>query len=97
MLSVRSTQEFQAWLDALKDGRAKVRIAARLRQAGAGNLGDWKPIAGPISEMKIDVGPGYRLYFTRQGDVLIICSRAVASPRKRVTYSGRKAYWMNWN
>jgi putative addiction module killer protein len=43
-----------------------------LRQAGAGNLGDWKPIAGPISEMRIDVGPGYRLCFTRQGNVLII-------------------------
>jgi putative addiction module killer protein len=70
--TLRQTQGFQDWLDALKDSRAQVRIAARLRLAEAGNLGDWKPVGGDVSEMRIDVGPGYRLYFTRRGSLLIV-------------------------
>ena len=72
MFTVRQTEEFQAWLDALRDFRAQVRIAARLRLAEAGNLGNWKPVAGEVSEMRVDVGPGYRLYFTRRGGILIV-------------------------
>ena len=72
MLTVRQTQEFQDWLDALVDRRAQVRVAARLRLAEAGNLGDWQPVGGSVSEMRVDVGPGYRLYFTRIGNVVIV-------------------------
>ena len=72
MFTVCQTREFQAWLDALKDMRAQVRIAARLRLAEAGNLGDWKPVGGDVSEMRVDVGPGYRLYFTRRASILIV-------------------------
>jgi putative addiction module killer protein len=70
--TVRLTEEFQAWLDDLADKRAQVRIAARLRQAEAGNLGDWASVGGEVSEMRVHVGPGYRLYFTRRGGVLVI-------------------------
>lgn len=72
MFTVRQTEEFVEWLDALKDERAQVRIAARLRQAEAGNLGDWGPVEGEVSEMRIHYGPGYRLYFTRRGKVIIV-------------------------
>jgi putative addiction module killer protein len=72
MFTVLQTQEFQDWLDALKDFRAQVRIAARLRLAEAGNLGDWKSVGGEVSEMRVDVGPGYRLYFTRRGSILVV-------------------------
>ncbi len=72
MFIVRLTQEFQDWLDELKDLRAQVRIVARLRHVEAGNLGDWKPVGGDVSEMRVDVGPGYRLYFTRRGGILIV-------------------------
>ena len=72
MFIVRQTEEFQTWLDGLRDKRAQVRIAARLRLAEAGNLGDWAPVGGDISEMRVDVGPGYRLYFTRRRSVLIV-------------------------
>ncbi len=72
MFTVRLTQEFQDWLDTLKDVRAQVRIAARLRMAEAGNLGDWKSVGGDVSEMRVDFGPGYRLYFTRRGSILIV-------------------------
>ena len=72
MFTIRQTLEFLEWLDGLKDFRAQVRIAARLRLAEAGNLGDWKPVAGDVSEMRVDVGPGYRLYFTRRGGILVV-------------------------
>lgn len=72
MFSVQQTQEFQASLDGLKDFRAQVRVAARLRLAEAGSLGDWKSVGGEVSEVRVDYGPGYRLYFTRRGSVLIV-------------------------
>lgn len=72
MYILRQTVEFQKWLDDLKDHRAQVRIAARLRLAEAGSLGDWKSVGGEVSEMRVDYGPGYRLYFTRRGTFLII-------------------------
>ena len=72
MFSVRLTQEFQDWLDGLRNQRVQVRIAARLRLAEAGNLGDWKSVGGEVSEMRVDFGPGYRLYFTRRGNILIV-------------------------
>ena len=72
MFIVRQTQEFQDWLDGLRDLRARVRIAARLRLAEAGSLGDWKPVGGDVSEMRVDFGPGYRVYFTRRESILIV-------------------------
>jgi putative addiction module killer protein len=55
---VRQTEEFLTWLDDLKDIRAQVRIAARLRQAEAGNLGDWKVVEGELCELRVHFGPG---------------------------------------
>jgi putative addiction module killer protein len=72
MYTVLQTEEFQGWLDDLSDKRAQIRISARLRLAEAGNLGDWGPVGGPVSELRVDFGPGYRLYFTRRGNLLII-------------------------
>jgi len=70
--TVRQTQAFQEWLDSLKDRRAQVRISARLRQIEFGNLGDWKSVGGNVSELRVDVGAGYRLYFTRRRNEIII-------------------------
>jgi putative addiction module killer protein len=72
VFTICQTEEFVAWLDALADRRAQIRIAARLRQAEAGNLGDWQPVEGEISEMRVHFGPGYRLYFVRRGRVVVI-------------------------
>ena len=72
MFTVQLTTEFQDWLDRLADKRAQIRIVARLRQAEAENLGDWGPVLGRLSEMRIHFGPGYRLYFTRKGRVLVV-------------------------
>lgn len=61
MYKVLLTDECQAWLDALSDQRGQLRIVARIRRAELGNLGDWKPITGRLSEMRIADGPGYRV------------------------------------
>jgi putative addiction module killer protein len=76
MYTVFQTEEFVAWLDDLKDKRAQLRIAARLRQAEAGSLGDWQPIEGEVSEMRVHFGPGYRLYFVRRGRVVVVMLNA---------------------
>lgn len=72
MFTVRQTQEFQDWLDGLKDIKAQLRIVTRLRLAEAGNLGDWKSVGGEVSEMRVAFGPGYRLYFTKRQNILIV-------------------------
>lgn len=71
-IEVRQTETFQRWLERLKDVTAKARILARLRRASLGNLGDWKAVGGGVAEMRIPHGPGYRVYFTRRGDQVII-------------------------
>jgi putative addiction module killer protein len=72
MFLLRQTEEFVAWLDALSDKAAQVRVAARLRQVEAGNLGDWKVVEGDVAEMRLHFGPGYRLYFTRRGQIVVV-------------------------
>ena len=69
------TAVFDTWLKALRDPVAKARVIARVRSAEAGNLGDCAPDGGGISEMRIHVGPGYRLYYCRRGEItyLLLC------------------------
>ena len=71
MLEVRQTAAFGAWLSGLKDRKAQELIAKRLVRIGAGLMGDVKYFDG-IGELRFDHGPGYRIYFTRRGNVVII-------------------------
>jgi putative addiction module killer protein len=66
------TEVFTAWLDKLRDGRARVRIVERLRRFFGGNPGDVKAVGEGVSELRIDYGPGYRVYFCVRGDIIII-------------------------
>lgn len=93
MYLVRQTEEFREWLDRLRDQQAQVRIAARIRHAEAGNLGDAKSVGGGISEMRVDVGPGYRLYFTRRGNIVIVllCGGDKASQQRDIRRAQRIA------
>ncbi|WP_349237828.1 type II toxin-antitoxin system RelE/ParE family toxin [Xanthobacter autotrophicus] len=72
MIEVRQTDEFSAWIKALRDANARARIVNRMRRLAAGNPGDVKPVGSGVSEMRIDYGPGYRVYFVQRGDVLVI-------------------------
>ena len=68
---VQQTEGFAAWRAGLKDLRAATAIRRRLERAQAGNLGDVKPVGDGVSEMRVDLGPGYRIYFTVQGRVVL--------------------------
>jgi len=71
-IEVRQTDIFAAWLAELRDRDARARITARIRRLSLGNPGDVKPIGRGVSEMRIDHGPGYRVYFVARGDAVII-------------------------
>ena len=72
MYTILRTDEFDGWLSKLRDAKGKARIAARIRSAEMGNLGDVEPVGEGISEMRIHYGPGYRVYFKKKGKVLIV-------------------------
>ena len=63
---------FEDWLNALKDIQGRARIRARLARVQAGNFGDCKPLRDGLQELRIDHGPGYRVYLSRQGPVLVL-------------------------
>ena len=73
MIEVRRTDEFARWLKRLKDSNAKSRINLRIRRTSlTGNLGDCKSVGGGVSELRLDFGPGYRLYFSQRGNEIIL-------------------------
>jgi putative addiction module killer protein len=71
-LEVRQTDEFRLWLHRLRDGHAKARIASRIRRMESGNPGDIRSLGGALQEMKIDYGPGYRVYFCYRSNSLVV-------------------------
>lgn len=72
MIEVRQTPEYQKWFDGLKDIGASTRILVRIRRLSLGNFGDAKPVGDGVSELRIDHGPGYRIYFSQRGSVLVL-------------------------
>ena len=72
MVEIRKTNLFAQWLDNLSDIRARARIQARIERLAAGNPGDVEPVGEGVSELRINYGPGYRVYFKRRGQELII-------------------------
>lgn len=72
MYRIERTVEFETWLDGLRDRTAQKRIAMRIRRAETGLLGEWKSLGDGVSEIKVDHGPGYRLYFTIRDQVIVI-------------------------
>jgi len=71
-LQIRRTVAFAKWIDSLRDARAKARIASRIDRLALGNPGDVKPVGEGVSELRIDHGPGYRVYFVRRGETLVV-------------------------
>lgn len=71
-MEIHKTAAFASWLDALKDIRARARILVRIERMATGNSGDMKAVGEGVSELRIDYGPGYRVYFTKRGTQLII-------------------------
>jgi putative addiction module killer protein len=72
MIEVRQTETFAAWFSGLRDRRGRARIQVRIDRLSLGNPGDVRPVGAGVSELRIDYGPGYRVYFVQRGAVLIV-------------------------
>jgi len=72
MIEVRQTAMYAKWFAGLKDARARARIDIRIRRLSLGNFGDVKPVGKGVSELRVDVGKGYRVYFVQRGKRLIM-------------------------
>jgi putative addiction module killer protein len=72
VLEIRKTEVFARWLDGLRDIRARARVLVRIERLAADNPGDVQPVGEGVSEMRIDYGPGYRVYFKRIGREVVI-------------------------
>jgi putative addiction module killer protein len=72
MVEIRKTTEFANWLDNLHDIQARARVLVRIERLAVGLAGDVKPVGSGVSELRIDYGPGYRVYFKRRGREIIV-------------------------
>jgi putative addiction module killer protein len=72
MIEVRQTAVFANWIRSLKDAKTAAKIAQRIVRLQSGLLGDVKPVGDGVSELRIDYGPGFRLYFVRKGKALVV-------------------------
>ena len=72
MIEIRQTDRFMRWFASLRDRQARMRIQARVRRLSIGNPGDVRPVGEGVSEMRIDYGPGYHVYFAHRGSALVI-------------------------
>ena len=95
-MQILRSDEFDAWLRKLRDERARARIQARILRLSMGNAGDAKPVGQGISEMRIDYGQGYRVYFIQRGDELIVllCGGDKSSQDRDIKQS--KSIAMRW-
>ena len=72
MVEIRKTETFAHWLDELRDLRARARVQVRIERLAVGNAGDVRAVGEGVSELRIDYGPGYRVYFTKRGRAVVI-------------------------
>ena len=72
MIEIRQTETFEAWFGGLTDGRARARIDVRIRRLSLGNPGSTRSVGNGVMELKIDYGPGYRVYYVNRGDSMVI-------------------------
>ena len=72
MFELRKTEVYTRWLDGLRDVRARARVLVRVERLAAGNPGDVRPVGEGVSELRIDYGPGYRVYFKKQDRTIVV-------------------------
>jgi len=80
VIEIRETQVFSAWLESLRDAQARARVQGRILRLRLGNPGDVKPVGEGVSELRIDYGPGYRVYYLKRGALLVILLAGGAKP-----------------
>jgi putative addiction module killer protein len=89
VVEVRKTDEFDRWIENLQDLRARAKILTRIQRLELGNAGDVRPVGDGISEMRIDYGPGYRVYYKQTGKeiVLLLCGGDKSTQNKDIKHA----------
>ena len=85
------------WLAGLADRQARARVVVRVQRMAAGNFGDCKPITGGVWELRIDYGPGYRVYYARAGEKLLLLLVGGDKRKQQADIDTAVAYWEDWN
>jgi len=85
------------WLASLADRQARARIMVRLQRMTTGNFGDCKPLVDGVWELRIDYGPGYRVYYTRAGKELVLLLIGGDKRKQQADIDTATAYWKDWN
>jgi putative addiction module killer protein len=87
---------FKDWVSSLADRMARARLLARVQRMAAGNFGDCKPLDGGVWELRIDHGPGYRVYYARAGSRLILLLIGGDKRRQQADIAAALDYWQDW-
>jgi len=87
---------FQEWVESVKDKAAKAAVAARINRVRAGTLGDWKAVGEGVFELRIDLGPGYRVYFGRDGNTVVILLSGGEKRSQDANIKRAKEYWRDY-
>lgn len=93
MNTINKTDEFDVWLADLADLMAKAKILTRVRRAELGHFGDCEPVGDGVMEMRIDFGPGYRVYFAREGRVVYLLLNGGDKSTQKADIKRAKAMW----
>jgi len=96
MVEVVKSSVFDSWLSGLRDRQAKARILVRIERLSLGNPGDVKPVGGGISEMRVDYGAGYRVYYMQRGELLIVILAGGDKSTQDVDIETAKAIAAEW-
>ena len=88
---------FKVWLESLTDRQARARVAVRVQRMAAGNFGDCKPVADGVCELRIDYGPGYRVYYAKAGKMMILLLIGGDKRKQQADIETAVAYWKDWN
>lgn len=93
MTDIRQTKAFSKWLHKMADHQARAVIARRIERVAGGNLGDVKAVGGKVSELRVNYGPGYRVYFTRSGETVIVllCGGNKSSQKRDIAAAQKMA------
>ncbi len=93
VLSANGVDIYQAWLDTIKDVRCKARITTRVDRAALGNFGDTKPVGDGVFEMRLDFGPGFRVYYVLHGEKVIFLLGGGSKDKQQNDIDQAKALW----
>jgi putative addiction module killer protein len=96
MVEIRQTEVFSNWLRKLSDQNARAHIQIRIRRLSLGNFGDVKPVGEGVSELRIDYGPGYRVYIQQQGNLLVLLLAGGSKKTQQIDIAKAKKLAKEW-